>query len=466
MEKAGLIRTFGLGMAVMLVLSNVIGSGVFKKISDMATLLPSPFLILAVYVLAGLVTVFGALCAAEAAAMYPQTGGPYVWLGKMYGERIGFLYGWGAFWLILTPTIAAVVIVFAQAVNSFLPLPALDASWEAVNISPDPNDPILPFDDIGVKMVAIAATWVLTLVNIRGVKFGGRTSTVFTLSAIAGILVIIGISLFSSKGSMANLQPPAGADAAAGSLVVAVMLAMRGAFWAYEGWIGLGYIGGEVKDPQRNLPLGLIIGILLVISLYALVNFAYLYALPQERFINLDSDEIAGVVVMEHLGGAMGKQFIALLILLSTFGCANATVLSASRIYYQMSKEGTFFRALSAVHPRFRTPHKSLVYQALWASFLIFTGSFDFLTNLLTTTSFLFYGAIALGVIVLRKKAPQLERPYRTIGYPLVPILFTLFAAAFVIISFLESPLKGILGLGLLLIGLPFYGHWKGKKTA
>jgi APA family basic amino acid/polyamine antiporter len=472
-QQGHLLKVFGLGMAIILVISNIIGSGVFKKVAPMSELMGSPSLVLMAYVLAGVITIFGVLCAAEAASMFPDSGGAYTWLSEMYGKVFGFMYGWTCFTVILTAAIASLAVIFAQALGSFIDLPHLSPQLESITWLADSPDPIRPFADMGAKLVAVALIWVLTFFNIRGAKIGGNISMVFTAAIVAGIAVVIGISFFGGTGNMENLQAQvrnvttnlpeskfsSAAEVSIWAAISVMIVAMRHAFWAYEGWISLGYLGGEIKNPGKNLPKALILGILGVIVIYVVVNTAYLYAMPINNLVHPGEGEsaVAAVRVMDYVLGNKGGVLIAGLILISTFGCANTTILSASRIYYSMAQKGEFFKSAAFCHPVFNTPSKSLVMQATWASILALSGSFDFLTTIIILAAFVFYGAVAAGIIVLRRKMPDAERPYKTLGYPWVPVIFVLFSIALMIVSFIESPVYGGIGLLLIFSGLPFY---------
>jgi APA family basic amino acid/polyamine antiporter len=275
----------------------------------------------------------------------------------------------------------------------------------------------------------------------------------------------LGLSI--SGGSLSNaLTPASDYDPAAfnSGLGMAGVLfaAMLGAFWAYEGWLNLGFIGEEVKDPQRNIPLGLIIGILIVIAVYLAINFTYLYVIPMDEMIALAANEntIMAVVAVERFLGTPGLWFISLLIVITTLGCANTTILSAARIYYAMARNGQFARAAHRLHPRHNTPAGALVMQGIWSSLLVFSGTFDQLTDMLIFASFIFYGAIVFGVFVLRRRMPAAERPYRAIGYPIVPALFIVFCVALVIVTCIQQPREAFLGLFLIAMGTPFYVYW------
>lgn len=247
-----------------------------------------------------------------------------------------------------------------------------------------------------------------------------------------------------------------------------MVIAMRNAFWGYEGWISLGYIGAEIQHPEKSIPKALISGILIVIGIYVCINFTYLYVMPLDELlakVNADENNIAAVVVVDKLFGNGGAYIVSAMILISTFGCTNATVLTASRIYYAMAQKKLFFPKAAILDPVRKTPVNSLIYQCIWASILVLSGSFDMLTDLLIFAAFIFYGITVYGVIILRKKKAHLYRPYKVIGYPIVPMIFVIFCVILVVVSFLETPLQSLIGICLILSGLPFYLKWSKSKA-
>lgn len=243
--------------------------------------------------------------------------------------------------------------------------------------------------------------------------------------------------------------------------------ALLAAFWAYEGWTATGYIGGEIRNAHRNLPIALVSGVLFVMGIYLCINFTYLYVLPMDEMLAVHAsvNSIAAVEVVRSFLGSGGALAMAVLILITTLGCTNTTLLSPPRLYYAMAREGFFFRAASYIHPRFNTPSKAIVIQAIWASMLVFSGSFDQLTDMLVFAAFFFYGATALGVFVLRVRAPDAPRPYRAFGYPVVPAVFIVFCVALIIITLMARPREALIGLGLMASGVPFYWYWRRRGT-
>jgi APA family basic amino acid/polyamine antiporter len=302
------------------------------------------------------------------------------------------------------------------------------------------------------------------------VRYGGGLSNLVTVAVVICIFsgVLLGLSV--GGGGMDNIQTPAegyvSRSWANTGLIGSIFGALLSAFWAYEGWNSLIFIGGEIKSPHRNIPLALIFGVLFIMTVYLLVNFTYLYVLPIDGLISAHESKntIAAMAVIRSFLGEGGALFISVLILVATFGCTNTTLLMASRIYYAMARNGLFFRTAGWCHPTYNTPSNALLLQAGWASMLILSGSFDQLTDMLIFASFIYYGSTAFGVFVLRRKMPDAPRPYRVIGYPVVPALFVLFCASLVVITLYTRPREAFMGLALILAGLPFYFYWNRKN--
>jgi len=466
-QNGALVRSFGLKMAIIIVMSAIIGSGVFKKVAPMAEVLHKPWLVVLAWVLSGIIILFGVFSIAELGTMFPRSGGPFAWLEEVYGKLVSFLYGWSCFTVIQTAAISSVAFVFAGALASFVPLPHLPSQIESISILG-----LMPFSNFGGKLVASLLIVVLTIVNIRGTKKGGHVSLIFTFLITLAILIIVCLAFGSSTGSLktfeavSQLMPPKGFSFL--TFITAMFIAMRHAFWGYEGWVALGFIGEELHAPKKNLPRAMIIGIVLIILLFALLNTAYLYVMPIDEIlaaVHVNENTIAAVVVVDKLVGSIGVYIVSGMILISTFGCTNATILLSSRIYYAMAGNGLFFKSAAKCHPKRNTPASALLYQCVWGVILVFSGSFDMLTDLLIIAAFVFYGLIVLGVVILRIRKPDISRPYKTWGYPIVPWIFLIFCGTLLIVSLIESPVKSLIGFCLIFSGLPFYFYWT-KKSA
>ncbi len=432
----------------------------------MSEALGSPSLVMVAWILAGVITICGALSNAEVAGMLADSGGEYVYFKKIYNRFFAFLFGWSNFTAIRSASAASIAYVFAMSFNSLVPLPHFSeeiASFSLFGI-------FTPFDNFGVKALTIGLIIVLSSINYIGLKFGEGLNKTVTLTVIASIFLVIVLGLTMGGGSVANFQTPSVTYAEqswwSGSFIKIMFMAMLSAFWAYEGWSSIGYIGGEIKNPNRNLPLALILGVFFVMAVYVTINFTYLYILPIDTIIDTykSQNTIAAVVVIKHFLGTAGVLFISLVILLTTFGSTNTTLLTPPRLYYAMAKENLFFKSAAYIHPKYNTPSKAILFQAIWASILVLSGSFDQLTDMLIFASFIFYGATALGVFVLRVKMPDAHRPYKAWGYPVVPALFILFCAVLIVITIMTKPREALLGLGLMMSGIPLYFSWTRKS--
>lgn len=464
-HSSGLLTKLGLFTAVLIVVSSMIGSGIFKKAAPMAVDLQSGGILLLCWIIAGIVTLIGAATNAEVAGIIAAPGGQYVYFKEMYGKAFAFIYGWSCFSVIQTASIASIAYVFAESVNAVIPLPRLSESMEAYTLFGIFN----PLASFGVKVLTIITILFLTTANYLGVIFGGLISNFFTTLKVIGILIIIVLGLALSGGSVDNLAPvgsnPAAEYGSSLGLFGAMFAAMLGAFWAYDGWNNIGYLGGEVKNPKRNIPLALFFGVGLVMVVYLLVNFVYLYVMPVNEMIAIAEKEntIIAVEVLRKFLGNGGAFFISILIMISTFGTTNGTILASSRIYFAMAKDKLFFKACSDIHSKFKTPSTSLIIQGIWASLLVLSGTFDQLTDMLIFASFIFYGAGALGVFILRKKMKDTPRPYKAVGYPILPAIFVLFCLTLVVVTIIQNPRDAGIGLALVLSGIPFYLYWRNR---
>ena len=463
-QQGQLIRSLGLGAATILVVSSVIGSGVYKKVAPMSAELLSPDLVLWAWVLAGIISLCGALSNAEIAGMMADSGGEYVYFRRIYGRFMAFLWGWSTFAVIKTAAVSSIAYVFSQSFNAIIPLPHLPESIENIQILV-----FKPFENAGVKGLTIALILALTYLNSRGLRGAAALSTWITRLVIVGLSLIVLSGLLFGGGSMANFQTPSVNFVSHNwtdfTFIKAMFAALLAAFWAYEGWNTVGFLGGEIKEPHKNLPLALFAGMIIIIGAYALVNFTYLYVLPIDQIVHAHQaqNEIAAVAVVRHFAGDTGAILISVIILITTLGCTNATILMPPRVYYAMAKDGLFFPRAKEIHPTFHTPNPALWMQGAWACLLVLSGSFDQLTDMLIFAAFFFYGATAFGVFVMRRREPAAERPYKVWGYPLVPALFVLFCVALIIITCINHPREAVLGIVLMLTGVPFYFWWNRK---
>ena len=473
-----LIPTLGIFSAVMLVAGGVIGSGIFRKAGVMAAQVGSPEVLLGVWLVAGVISLLGTLSNAELAAMMPQTGGQYVFLQRAYGPFVAFLYGWALFVVIQSGSIAALAYVFAEysQETQWVKWPEAPAALAAFTIHLPFVGDILPFKELGVKALAAAVILVLTVMNYIGVRFGGVVQNIFSIAKMAAMLGLVLAVLFTpGVGQFSNLTVDSATIHPTGlAWWIAIAAALQGAFWAYDGWHKITYIGGELKSPQRDLPRSLILGILLVAALYLLMSAIYSYVLPVDEMAK--SKLVAADVAERCFAG--GGRWIAVAVMLSTFGAANAVILTSARVYFSMGEGGMFPAALGRAHGRFHTPAASLVAQAIWSVLLLFSGTFDMLTDTLIFVSWFFYAANAFAVIVLRRREPQTPRPFRVPWYPWVPVVFIAFGLVYLVLTvcndvstYRELVKQGkpalmncAFGAALVLAGMPFYFFFRWRK--
>jgi APA family basic amino acid/polyamine antiporter len=436
--RPGLVRGLGTWDGALLTIGSIVGTGIFLTTSDMARILPHSGLILGVWLAGGLLTLAGALTYGELGAMFPRAGGLYHYLREAYGPLWGFLFGWAAFLVIMSGGIAALGVAFGTYLASFLPF-------------------------VSVKAAACVAILVLTGINHLGLKEGAGVQNALTVLKIGSIVAFVALGLLAPVPAGAGVAAPMGpAGGAPGPLLTAFGVAMIAALWTYDGWYGLTCSAGELRDPGRSLPRGLILGTGIVIVLYMLLNLVYIRALSVPEMAGAAR---IGEAAADVLFGPTGARLVSLAILVSTFGCLSSTILYSSRIYQPMAEDGVFFRSLAAVHPRFRTPVRSLWAQTAWALLLTLSGTYEQLYTYVVFVSVMFHAATAAAVIVLRRTRPDHPRPYRTWGYPAVPALFILACLLLVGNTLAEKPVESLLGLGLLALGLPAY-LWFRKRTA
>lgn len=474
----GLLPSLGLFSTILLVVGGVIGSGIFRKPGVMASQLGSPEALLLVWVLAGVITLFGALTNAEIASMIPETGGQYIYFERMYGPFFAFLYGWAVFAVMQSASISAVTYVFAEYSTQFVPLPEFGPALAHWSFHVPCIGDVTPLREIGTKGMAAALIALLTIVNFLGVRLGSAVQNIFTIAKVAALLLLVlGAFLLPTGGKAANLTAPGATIQLSGlALFAGIAAALQGAFWAYDGWNKLTYIAGEVRQPQRTIPLGLIWGMLIVTAVYLVVNVAYAYVLPVDEMAK--SKLVAADVAERVFNG--GGRWVAALVMVSTFGTANATILATARLYYSMAQANVFPKVMGSLHPRFHTPAGSLWVQGVWSILLLFSGTFDTLTDTLIFVSWIFYAAGAYGVFVLRRRHPDAPRPYTVPGYPFVPWIFVLFSLLYLGFTVYDdlaayrtavaagkpAMINSAFGLALVFIGTPVYFFYCSRKQA
>ncbi|HSA94852.1 MAG TPA: amino acid permease [Acidobacteriota bacterium] len=436
----GLRRVLGVGSITAIVVGTMIGSGIFIVPATVAAGVKAPLVMLAVWIAGGIACMFGALALAELAAAFSETGGIYVYLREAYGPLAGFLFGWALLVVIDSGTIATLSLAFS---TKYLPF-------------------FLPLSAAGQKAAAVVFIAFLVGINYVGVERGAflqNSLTVIKFVALSGI--IVSVFLFA-RGSWANLTTPR-PSALGGDFIGQFGLALVAALWAYKGFETSTFNAGETRNPSRTIPLGLIAGCGLVTVLYIVTNVAYLYAVPAVEMAG--SDRIAATA-MGAAVGPVGASIVAFIILFSILGAANGHVLTGPRVYYAMAKDGLFFRKMAEVHPKFRTPHVSILVVGLWSIALSLGpgGKFEELLKFAVFGAWIFLGLAVLGVFILRKKRPDLARPYRTWGYPVTPAVFVLAALFILVNTIVKSFWNSFASLGLIALGIPAYLYWHKKR--
>jgi basic amino acid/polyamine antiporter, APA family len=463
-KNVSLASAISLQGAIALIVSSIIGSGVYKKVAPMSAELGSPTWVLVCWILGGLISLAGALSNAEIAGMMAGTGGEYRYYRNIYGRFFAFLFGWSIFAVIKSSAIASIAYVFSQSFNALMPLPNITGDWTHWGLF----GVIYPFENLSVKLLTVGIIVFLTWINCKGVKFGADISKIIIITVMIGISVLVVFGLTSSQANFSNLsQNATGYVSPTWDLLIkGIFSAMLAAFWGYEGWNSVGNIGSEIKNPNKNLPIVLFWGLLIVIAIYLSVNLTYLVLLPIDQLITVAKtpNAIAAVEAMKSFWGTGGGVFISILILITTLGCTHTTILLNARNHLAMAQEGLFFKSAAKIHPTYQTPNNSLIIQCIWTCLLVFSGSFDQLTDMLIFAAFLFYGCTTLGVFILRKRMPDAHRPYKVWGYPIVPAIFILFCIGLIISTIMSHTREAMLGIGLILTGVPFYWYWTRNK--
>ena len=448
-----LVRRLSLLDSILLLAGGIIGSGIFLTAQEVALNTRTPLLFLAVWALGLLITLPASFAFAEMGAMFPEAGGQYVYMREAYGEFVAFLYGWMIFTVSIGGTIAALAVGFSLYFGSVFP--ALDASHIVLTLG--------SFALTRGHLVALSAIAVQTVINIFGVHKGAILQNVATWIKFAAIAAFILLGLALGKGSWGHFSMPIPAAAGSPGVLAGIGVALIAVFWAYDGWVYITWVAGEVKDPQRNLPRSLIIGLVTVGVVYLVINAVYLYALPMTGIAGVTAVAQAAAVSMFSSGAA---RWLALMIALSCFGAMASCILSGARVFYAMAEDGVFFRALARVHPRWRTPVMSLVLQAIWAAALALSGRYDQLFTFVMFMMVLSYVMTTAGVFVLRRKMPNAERPYRCTGYPWLPAIYVVLGGLWFFNALYERPKEALIGIGIVAAGVPFYFYWRRRKKA
>jgi APA family basic amino acid/polyamine antiporter len=494
-------KSLGLFSATTIVVGSMIGSGIFIVSADIARGTDSPALLIGCWALTAIITIFAALSYGELAAMMPQAGGQYVYLHEAMGPVVGFLYGWTLFLVIQTGLIAAVGVAFAKFLGVFFP--AISGTHWILHFGHVPalhvGTVVMGNMDIGLNtnnLIAIVVIAFITLINCFGVRLGALIQNIFTVAksiALIG-LILVGLALGRNAAAIAAnfgggwhnfwrhatgvypLQIGVGGPMVMVHLLTILAVMQVGSLFSSDAWNNVTFTAGEIRNPSRNLPLSLVLGTGFVLCLYIITNFVYLMVLPLHgdpngttiaaRGIQYASEDRVGTAVLESIFHSGGAYLMAGAILMSTFGCINGMVLAGARVFYAMSRDGLFFAPVGHLHPKYNTPVISLVLQGLWAIVLCISGSYGQLLDYVIFASLVFYILTISCLFVLRSKRPDMPRPYRAIGYPVLPALYIV-AAAFICGSLLiYKPQYTWPGLILVLLGLPVYAIWSKSKRA
>lgn len=447
--------------ATALVVGTMIGSGIFIVSADMLRQVHAPGLMLLVWAISGVVTLMGALSYGELAAMYPRAGGQYVYLREGMSPLFGYLYGWTLFTVIQTGTIAAVAVAFARFASVFFPRLTPDVFiGTVVNLGSGPIQ-------VGIsnqRILAILSVVVLTWINIRGVRAAALIQT--TLTAVKALsltaLILLGVTIGRNAAAIATnfgsgFWPAGGLTLA---LLPILGSAMVGSLFSMDSWNNVGFAGSELKNPKKDLPLAMALGTLTVTALYLLANVAYLNVLPADAIANAPQDRV-GTAALQAMFGDPGLYLMAAAIMVSTFGCNNGLILSGARVFYAMARDNLFFRSAGELHPRYQTPTRALVLQAVWTSVLCLSGTYSDLLTYVIAAQLLFYALTAASLFTLRRRAPDAERPVKAFGYPIIPALYLLSTATLCVdLLFTQTRFAGI-GLIIVALGVPVYFGWR-----
>jgi APA family basic amino acid/polyamine antiporter len=425
-------RSLRLPQATALVVGTILGSAVFVQASEVTEHVPRIWAVLLVWGVSGILSLFGALACAELASAFPRTGGVYVFLKETYAPVVGFLWGWAMFWVMHSGIIAAMATVFARYTGYFVPL-----------------------GTVGSRAVAVAAILGLSALNYAGVKRGSTVQTLFTAAKVVAVAVIVAVGFFFGSSLPAHFQESA-TLASHGVHTQGFLLAVIAGLFAFGGWHVVTYTAEETLEPESTIPKALALGIVIVTICYVALNAVYFYVLPVDRV--MASTRVAADAATVLLG-ARGGAAVSGLVMFSVFGAMTGSILAAPRVYFAMARDGLLFRWVSEVHPRFHTPHRAILLQAIWASVLAATGTYRQLFTRVIFTEWIFFALMAAGIFTLRKR-PDYRPAYRVWGYPWVPVVFVVASITIVVNRLISEPLDSVAGLGLVALGVPAYFIW------
>ena len=494
------MKALGLTSSTMLVMGSMIGSGIFIVSAEISREVNSPALLIGAWLVTGFMTIVGALSYGELAAMMPRAGGQYVYLREALGPLWGFLYGWALFLVIQTGTIAAVGVAFGKFLGVFFP--SISSSHWILHLWKVPPIPIGPMVlgnmDVGLStqnLVAILVVIALSVVNVFGVRTGAMIQNIFTAAKVSALAGLVLFGLFVGRnahalaanfhghfwdnaglGAQHALQVGVGGPMVMVGTLTILAVAQTGSLFSADAWNNVTFTAGEVKNPKRNLPLSLALGTGVVILLYVLCNVIYLNVLPLdgnaagatilERGIKYATEDRVATAVMTQMLGAMGGALMAVAIMISGFGCANGLILSGARVYYAMAKDGLFFRNVAKLHPSYKTPAVSLMVQMVWTCILCISGSYSQLLDYIVFAVLVFYILTIAALFILRRTHPDADRPYRAVGYPILPAIYIVMALFIDVVLLRYKPQYTWPGLIIVLVGIPVYYLWTWRRSA
>jgi APA family basic amino acid/polyamine antiporter len=446
-------RDLGLWGAISIVIGTVIGSGIFLVPRAMVLRVGSPSMVFVVWVFGGLLSLCGALSYAELAAAMPEAGGEYVYLREAYGPLWGYLYGWTQMWVAKSGSIATLATAFFYYLTNFFP--ALDGIFYTVPLPLGAHG--APLDLRYGQLLAMALILFLAGINYFGVKIGGEIQIIVTIVKVLLIAFIVVAGLAFGKA-----HAPEAATVTHPLTIAGFFAALVAALWAYDGWNNVSMVASEIRRPQRSLPLALIAGTSVVIAIYLSANAAYFHVLSAQQ---VGASQRVAADMMRHVVGDWGAHAVSIAAMISIFAALNGSILTGSRVPYAMARDRLFFAPVARVNAAYHTPGVSILALSTWAALLVLSGRYEQLFTYVIFASWILYGMTTAAVIVLRIKKPDLVRPYKTLAYPVLPVLFVLVAISLVLSTLFDSPRESLLGLAFIFLGLPFYFYWKRRRA-
>jgi basic amino acid/polyamine antiporter, APA family len=456
-QQPSLVRGLSLLDSVLLLVSGIIGSSIFLTAKDIAGPLPNPKLFFLVWVLGGVISLCACVAFAELGSMFPDSGGQYIYLREAYGNLVAFLYVWMLFAVANGGTIAALSVASAAYMGNIVP--AISQQHVIFSLA---GYPFTRAHAVGLVLIAI-----LTYVNVFGLRWGALLQNISTWTKFAAMAVFVVLGFAIGKGHWSNFsaQAPGGLSMglSPGQLISALGVGLIAVFWAYDGWVYITWVAGEVKDPRRNVPLAMVLGVLAVGAIYLAMNMAYVYALPLNEVAKYETIAHAAAAKLFSPAAAV---WLSAMIAISCFSAAAACTMSGSRVYLAMAQDGVFFRRMAVIHPKWRTPAFSLIGQGIWAAVLTMSGRYDQLYTYVIFGMVLSYTLTVIGLFVLRWKRPDVPRPYRCTGYPWLPAIYIIVGVAWTLNTIIQRPTEAFWGAAIVAAGVPGYLYWKGKGRA